>query len=104
MTAVSGSGCRIMSDSWISWNPRIDEPSNPNPSSKVSSVSWLTGTEKCCMRPGRSQKRRSTISTPSSCASCTTSAGVRSSTVASSVCTPAGRYATSAADTASGAP
>ena len=24
-----------MSDSWISWNPRIDEPSNPIPSSKL---------------------------------------------------------------------
>ncbi len=35
MSAVSGSGLRIMSDSWISWNPRIDEPSNPNPSSNA---------------------------------------------------------------------
>ena len=34
MTAVSGSGIRSMSDSWISWNPRIDEPSKPRPSSK----------------------------------------------------------------------
>ena len=31
MTAVSGSGIRSMSDSWISWNPRIDEPSKPRP-------------------------------------------------------------------------
>ena len=38
MTAVSGSGIRSMSDSWISWNPRIDEPSKPRPSSKTSSV------------------------------------------------------------------
>ena len=29
ITAVFGSGSRIMSDSWISWNPRIDEPSKP---------------------------------------------------------------------------
>ena len=29
MTAVEGSGSRIMSDSWIAWNPRMDEPSNP---------------------------------------------------------------------------
>ena len=35
MTAVSGSGIRSMSDSWISWKPRIDEPSNPSPSSKT---------------------------------------------------------------------
>ena len=82
MTAVSGSGIRIMSDSWISWNPRIDEPSNPKPSSNTSSVSCEAGTEKCCIRPGRSQNRRSTISTPSSLISCRTSAGVRSSTLA----------------------
>ena len=31
MTAVFGSGIRSMSDSWISWNPRIDEPSKPSP-------------------------------------------------------------------------
>ena len=55
-----------MSDSWISWNPRIEEPSKPNPSTKASSVSSWAGTEKCCIRPGRSQKRMSTISTPSS--------------------------------------
>ena len=29
MTTVFGSGMRIMSDSWISWKPRIDEPSKP---------------------------------------------------------------------------
>ena len=34
-----GSGRRIMSDSWISWKPRIELPSKPNPSSKTSSVS-----------------------------------------------------------------
>ena len=27
-----------MSDSWICWNPRIDEPSKPWPSSKVLSL------------------------------------------------------------------
>src|SRR4051794_21233242 len=51
-----------MSDSWISWNPRIDEPSKPSPSSKTSSVSSCAGTEKCCMSPGRSQNRTSTTS------------------------------------------
>src|SRR6266516_5706911 len=64
MYAVSGSGTRSMSDSWISWNPRIEEPSNPTPSSKIDSVSSATGTEKCCMSPGRSQKRKSTIFAP----------------------------------------
>ena len=55
-----------MSDSWISWNPRTDEPSNPWPSSKLSSENSWSGTEKCCINPGRSQNRKSTISTPSS--------------------------------------
>jgi hypothetical protein len=55
-----------MSDSWISWKPRIDEPSNPNPSSNDSSVSSEVGTEKCCISPGRSAKRRSMIWTPRS--------------------------------------
>ena len=49
MYAVSGSGTRSMSDSWISWNPRIERPSNPSPSSKLSSVSSCTGTDKCCI-------------------------------------------------------
>ena len=43
ITAVEGSGSRIMSDSWICWKPRIDEPSNPYPSLNVSSVSSCTG-------------------------------------------------------------
>jgi hypothetical protein len=60
ITAVSASGVRIMSDSWISWKPRIDEPSNPKPSSNASSVSSSNGIEKCCWRPGRSVKRMST--------------------------------------------
>ena len=65
MTAVLGSGTRSMSDSWISWKPRIEEPSNPEPSAKPSSVSSCAGSEKCCIKPGRSQKRKSTIWTPS---------------------------------------
>src|SRR5437016_10287520 len=46
MYAVSGSGTRSMSDSWISWKPRIEDPSNPIPSSKTDSVSSAIGTEK----------------------------------------------------------
>ena len=65
-----------MSDSWISWNPRIDDPSNPRPSSKLSSESSCMGMEKCCMRPGRSEKRMSTISVPDSLARARTSFGV----------------------------
>ena len=74
--AVSGSGTNSMSDSWISWNPRIDEPSNPIPSSKIDSVSSDVGTEKCCISPGRSQNRRSTIWTPASLAIARTSLAV----------------------------
>ena len=64
-----------MSDSWISWNPRIDEPSNGWPSSNFSSVSSCTGTERCWTWPGRSVKRRSTICAPSSLAMAMTSFG-----------------------------
>src|ERR1700746_833013 len=35
MKAVVGSGTTSMSLSWISWKPRIDEPSNPTPSSRA---------------------------------------------------------------------
>src|SRR5919112_3405300 len=64
--AVVGSGNSDMSDSWMAWNPRIEEPSKLSP---LSNTDWSkddTGTVKCCMIPGRSQKRTSTISTPSS--------------------------------------
>ena len=79
MTAVFGSGIRSMSDSWISWKPRIDEPSKPRPSSNTSSVSSCAGIEKCCIKPGRSQNRTSTISMPLSLMSFRTSPGVRCS-------------------------
>src|SRR4051794_26525092 len=55
-----------MSDSWMAWNPRIDEPSKARPSSKTDWSNEDTGTVKCCMMPGRSQKRTSTIWTSSS--------------------------------------
>ena len=73
MNAPFGSGTRSMSDSWISWNPRIEEPSKPNPSWKLLSSSCEIGTEKCCHSPGRSQNRRSTISAPASFASASAS-------------------------------
>ena len=65
-----------MSLSWIFWNPRIEEPSKPMPSSKRSSVSSLTGMLKCCHVPGRSVKRTSTNLTPASLARLITSFGV----------------------------
>src|SRR3954452_1051224 len=64
--AVVGSGNSDMSDSWIAWKPRIEEPSKFKPLSKTDWSNDETGTVKCCMIPGRSQNRTSTISTPSS--------------------------------------
>src|SRR5690606_30167348 len=55
-----------MSDSWMAWKPRIDDPSKPRPSLKTDSSNDDTGTVKCCITPGRSQKRTSIISTRSS--------------------------------------
>ena len=65
-----------MSDSSMVWNPRIEEPSKPRPSSKMSSLSSDTGMEKCCQRPGMSMNRRSMILTPFSFAIFNTSFGV----------------------------
>ena len=61
-----GSGNSDMSDSWMAWKPRIEEPSKFSPSSKTDWSNEDTGTVKCCMTPGRSQNLTSTISTPSS--------------------------------------
>src|ERR1700755_2467902 len=55
-----------MSDSWIDWKPRTDEPSNARPSSNTLSSNAEAGIEKCWTTPGRSQKRMSTYSTFSS--------------------------------------
>src|SRR5665648_1202436 len=59
------SGMSFMSDSWIAWNPRIDEPSNIWPSVKNVASAVSAGTLKCCITPGRSQNRTSTNVTPS---------------------------------------
>ncbi|CKR87414.1 Uncharacterised protein [Mycobacterium tuberculosis] len=80
MRAVSGSGRSNMSDSWIDWNPRIDEPSKAKPSSNTLLSKAEAGIVKCCMMPGRSQNRTSTYSTFSSLASLKTSSGVFSVT------------------------
>ena len=64
--AVVTSGMSFMSDSWIAWKPRIEDPSNIRPSVKASSSKASTGMLKCCMTPGRSQKRTSTNLTPCS--------------------------------------
>ncbi len=49
-----------MSDSWMAWKPRIEDPSNIWPLVKKSSSTEAAGTLKCCMTPGRSQNRMST--------------------------------------------
>ena len=41
MKAVATSGSSSMSDSWIAWKPRIDEPSNARPSVKTLVVERL---------------------------------------------------------------
>ena len=51
--AVVGSGNSDMSDSWIAWKPRIDEPSKFRPSSKTDWSNDETGTVKCCMIAGQ---------------------------------------------------
>src|SRR6266568_529507 len=73
--ALAGSGRSSMSLSLIAGKPRIDEPSNPKPSLKVSSSSSFNGVEKCCQVPGKSVKRTSTTCTPASLARRMTSAG-----------------------------
>src|SRR6185369_1177698 len=54
----------------------MEEPSNPCPSSKVSSPNSLIGTEKCCQIPTKSINLKSTISAPCSLANSTTCFGV----------------------------
>src|SRR5579862_4110888 len=74
-TAVVGSGMTSMSDALIGCQPRMDEPSNPLPSSKRSSLSSLVGIVKCCQIPSRSRNFRSTASTLLSRTSWRTSLG-----------------------------
>src|ERR1700676_215019 len=63
MQAVAGSGIRFMSDSWIAFQPAIDEPSNICPSAKVSSSIMVTSKVTCCHLPRGSVKRKSTYFT-----------------------------------------
>src|SRR5712691_2233261 len=63
MTAVTGSGIRHMSDSWIAFQPAIEEPSNIWPSANVSSSIKVTSKVTCCHLPRGSVKRKSTYFT-----------------------------------------
>src|SRR6188474_2844044 len=64
MNAVDGSGMASMSEASMDFQPRIEEPSKPKPSSKTSSVSSATGTLKCCQVPKVSTNLTSTIFAP----------------------------------------
>src|SRR5258706_6206181 len=62
--AVAGSGMASMSDASIDFQPRMDEPSKPNPSLNTSSVNSPMGQLKCCQVPKVSTNFTSTILTP----------------------------------------
>src|SRR5260370_5156762 len=61
ISAVSASGTTSMSLAWMGIQPRIDDPSNPRPSSNTASVSSAMGMVKCCHSPRKSMNFRSTM-------------------------------------------
>ena len=65
-----------MSLSLMACHPRMEEPSKPRPSSKVSSEISLIGNEQCCQVPGQSMNRRSTMTALDSAPSASASLGV----------------------------
>src|SRR5215207_6562786 len=65
MNAVTGSGMASMSLASMDFQPRMEEPSKPKPSSKTSSVNSPRGTLKCCQVPKVSTNLTSIILTPS---------------------------------------
>src|SRR3954471_18778906 len=64
MKAVAGSGMASMSDASMDFQPRMEEPSKPKPSTKTSSVNSAIGQEKCCQVPKVSTNLTSTILAP----------------------------------------
>src|SRR5216683_3194405 len=52
--AVLATGNSSMSDSLMACQPRMEEPSNPKPWSKLSAVSSEIGQVVCCHSPGKS--------------------------------------------------
>ena len=82
ITAVAGSGIRIMSHSLIAFQPAIEEPSNMKPSRNASSSIVETCCAVCCHLPRGSVNRRSTYSTEFSL--------IISSTFADAVCAVSG--------------
>ena len=73
--AVATSGSSVMSDSWIDWNPLIEEPSKAIPAASDSALTVAAGTVRWFMKPGRSQNRMSKTSTSSSLMNLTSSSG-----------------------------
>src|SRR5215510_7555446 len=85
--AEFGSGIRHMSDSWIAFQPAIEEPSNIMPSANVSSSMVLMSKVTCCHLPRGSVKRRSAYLTSLSLITFITSLGVLMDTLSChSVC------------------
>src|ERR1700731_1140514 len=76
MTAVAGSGIKIMSDSLMPFHPAMDEPSNILPSLKKPSSTRRVGTVTCCSLPMVSVKRRSANFASFSLINFRTSAGI----------------------------
>src|SRR5919198_677846 len=74
ITAVSGSGIMSMSELLIACQPRIEEPSKPNPSSMPDS-SRAIGYVMCCHVPGKSMNLQSIITAPFFSANFSTSPG-----------------------------
>src|ERR1700731_2055282 len=73
MQAEFGSGIKTMSDSWIAFQPAIEEPSNICPSVKVSSSMIEMSKVTCCHLPRGSVKRKSAYLTSLSLMSLRTS-------------------------------
>src|SRR5580700_6524856 len=76
MTAVAGSGIKIMSDSLIPFQPAIEEPSNILPSLKKPSSTRRVGMVTWCSLPIVSVNRRSANFASFSVINFRTSAGV----------------------------
>src|SRR5213596_1490161 len=64
MKAVAGSGMASMSEASMDFQPRMEDPSKPKPSSKTSSVNSPVGTLKCCQVPKVSTNFTSIIFAP----------------------------------------
>src|SRR5437763_14597590 len=76
MQALSGSGMSCMSDSWIAFQPAMEEPSNMIPSLNVSSSIVEMSAVTCCHLPRGSVNRKSAYFTSLSLISFMTSLAV----------------------------